>query len=133
MAKITNNIAERRRYLRLRTPLAITYSIPGVEQVHQATTKNVSADGLRFETLDTSLKDLAVIDIKIELPNADNPIHARGKVVWRKKVSLEDNAPVDCGVELIKIEEDNKNTFLKFLCDLIYNIEKETTDEAEKD
>ena len=47
-------------------------------------------------------------------------------MVWIKQLSLEDDAPYDIGIELTEIEEDNKNTFLKFLCDLIYNLSKES-------
>jgi len=53
-------------------------------------------------------------------------VHAKGKVIWIKQLSLEDDAARDVGIELIEIEEDNKNTFLKFLCDLIYNLPKES-------
>ena len=125
MPKMKNNFIERRRYVRLQTPITIAYTPPGSNSVRQATTKNISADGLRFETTDADLKEFTVIEIKLVVPTAPNPVHAKGKVIWRKKISLEDGAPLDCGVELIDIEEDNKNTFLKFLCDLIYTIEKE--------
>lgn len=86
--------------------------------------KDVSADGLRFETFDPDLKVSSILEIKLDIPNAANPAHAKGRVVWQKKVTLEDGAPVDCGIELVEIEEDNKNTFLKFLCDLIYDIDR---------
>ena len=50
----------------------------------------------------------------------------------KKKLSLEDNSPFDVGTELVDIEEDNKNTFLKFLCDLIYNLPEERKDAKNK-
>lgn len=124
MSRTKETFIERRKYVRLATPLSITYTVSGGGNVRQATTKNISADGARFETLDPDLKEGTVVEVKIEIPSAPNPIHAKGKVIWRKKVSLEDGAPFDCGLEFIEVEEDNKNTFLKFLCDLIYDIEK---------
>ena len=63
-----------------------------------------------------------MLEIKLDIPEVPNPVHAKGKIMWKKKLSLEDNAPFDIGAELLDIEEDNKNTFLKFLCDLIYNL-----------
>ena len=132
MAKAKETFIERRKYVRLHTPLGIAYTIPGSGNTKRVMTKNISADGARFETLDTDLKEGAVVEIKLEIPDAPNPIHATGKVVWRKKVSLEDGAPYDCGLEFTEIEEDNKNTFLKFLCDLIYAIEKDAEDGAAK-
>jgi len=126
MLKTKNTLVERRRYVRLKVPLQVSYTFPGSGMIHQAVTKNISADGIRFETRDAELKESAVIDIILDAPGTPNPIHAKGKVIWRRKVSLEDGAPMDCGIELIEIEEDNKNTFLKFLCDLIYTIDKES-------
>ncbi len=128
MTKAIDSFIERRKYVRLLTPLGIAYNVPGSGNIRQAMTKNISADGLRFETTDTELKETTMIDIKLDIPTAPNPIHAKGRIVWRKRVSLEDGSPFDCGVEFIEIEEDNKNTFLKFLCDLIYDIEKERGD-----
>lgn len=125
MTKSIDTFIERRKYVRLLTPLGIAYTVPGSGNMRQAMTKNISADGLRFETTDAELKEMTTIEIKLDIPTAPNPIHAKGKIVWRKRVSLEDGSPFDCGVEFIEIEEDNKNTFLKFLCDLIYDIEKE--------
>ena len=125
MAKTKDTFIERRKYVRLPTPLGIAYTVPGSSNIRQAVTKDISADGLRFETTDADFKEAMVIEIKLDIPTAPNPIHAMGKIIWRKKESLEDGAPFDCGVEFIEIEEDNKNTFLKFLCDLIYDIEKD--------
>jgi c-di-GMP-binding flagellar brake protein YcgR len=124
MTKGIDTFIERRKYVRLLTPLNIAYAVSGSGNLRQGMTKNISADGLRFETTDPDLKETTLIEIKLDIPTAPNPIHAKGKIVWRKRVSLEDGSPFDCGVEFTEIEEDNKNTFLKFLCDLIYDIEK---------
>ena len=125
MTKMIDTFIERRRYIRLLTPLEIAYTVAGSGNIRKTMTKNISADGLRFETTDADLKEMTMIEIKLDIPTAPNPIHAKGKIVWRKRVSLEDGSPFDCGVEFTEIEEDNKNTFLKFLCDLIYTIKDE--------
>lgn len=123
--KVQDIFVERRRYVRLLTPIPVAYTVPKTGSVHTTASKNISADGMRFETNDKSLREGDVIELKLTIPGAPNPVHAKGKVVWKKKMSLEDAAPFDCGLEFTDIEEDNKNTFLKFLCDLIYDIRKE--------
>ena len=120
MVKIKNEPTERRKYVRLHTPLNISYTAPASGRIHTTTTKNVSADGLRLETNDKALRPNEVVELKLIIAGASNPVHAKGRVVWKKPVSLEDGAPFDVGFEFVEIEEDNKNTFLKFLCDLIY-------------
>ncbi len=125
MAKDKDAFIERRRYVRLKTPINIAYTIPNGATIHNITTKDISADGLRFQTRDKKLNEDDVVDLRLDIPLASNPVHAKGRIVWKKKISLEDKAPFDVGIEFAEIEEDNKNTFLKFLCDLMYNLSKE--------
>ena len=126
--KMRDRLVERRKYIRLKTPVSVTYTAPNTGVVHSSVTKDMSADGLRLETKARDIEKGSVLELKLGLYGANNPVHAKGKVVWIKQLSLEDNAPCDIGIELIEIEEDNKNTFLKFLCDLIYNLPKESED-----
>lgn len=124
MGKTKDSFIERRRYVRLETPIDISYTAPETGKVLNANTKNISADGMRFETLDSVIKESDLLEIKMVIRDAPSPVHAKARVIWKKKISLEDAAPYDCGLEFAEIEEDNKNTFLKFLCDLIYTIKK---------
>jgi len=125
MVKSQDAAIERRRSIRLETPIDISYNSPSDTRIHNVTTKNISADGLRFQTHDKGLTEADAIEMKLTIPGAPNPVHAKGAIMWKKKISLEDSSPFDFGVEFIEIEEDNKNTFLKFFCDLLYTISKE--------
>lgn len=116
---MARKVEEKRRFLRLTTPLELSYILSGDDRVYKAVTKDLSALGLRFVS-QKELQPETTVDITLYIPNLKNPIHVTGKVVWQRRQSLEDNAPYDIGVEFVQIEEDNKNTFLKYLCDLIY-------------
>lgn len=113
------NIEEKRRYLRLNVPLEIEYVLGNNDRVYKAVTKDISAFGIRFATTD-KLQEGDNLEVTLRIPNISNPVHASGKIAWSRKVLSEGNAPFDIGIEFVKIEEDNKNTFLKYLCDLIY-------------
>ena len=132
MTKIREKLVERRSFIRLREPIRITYTIANNDKVYNVTAKDISADGLRFQTSDKRIKEGNLLEMKLDIPDVANPVHAKGKVMWKKKLSLEDNAPFDVGTELVEIEEDNKNTFLKFLCDLIYNLPEDARDAKKK-
>lgn len=110
---------ERRKFTRYELPLKLSYILDGENIVHAGNTKNISSLGIRFES-EKKLKEGTAVDLKFEVPKASNPVHAQGKLVWIKKLTLEDNSPFEVGLEFLKIEEDNKNTFLKFMCDLAY-------------
>jgi hypothetical protein len=124
--KIRDWLIERRKYIRLKTPVPVTYTVIETGIAYSSAAKDLSAEGLRLESKTKDIKEGSLLELRLEIYGANNPVHAKGKVVWKKRTSLEDNAPYDIGIELTKVEEDNKNTFLKFLCDLIYNIPKES-------
>lgn len=123
--KLKEKLVERRSFVRLREPIGIAYTISGGDKVFTVTSKDLSADGVRFQTSDKELTVGNMLEMKMDIRAVDSPVHAASRVMWKKKLSLEDKAPFDVGTEFISIEEDNKNTFLKFLCDLIYGLAEE--------
>ena len=133
MAQAKSGIVERRKYERLPVPITLSYVSQNNNVLQHTTARNISAEGIGFDTNDKVTTESDVIDLIINIPGAPNPVHAKGKVAWKKKLTLEDTAPYEFGVEFVKIEEDNKNTFLRFLCDLLYKISKEPhNDKKEK-
>jgi c-di-GMP-binding flagellar brake protein YcgR len=112
-------VSERRKYIRLEIPVEVAYVPAGEKLLRKTDTKNISAEGIRV-TSPESMDVGAALEIKLSFENLPNPVHLRGKVKWVKKLSSEDEAPFDIGIEFTGIEEDNKNTFLKLLCDLLY-------------
>ena len=113
------SIHERRKYLRVETPLKIRV-ITHNNSVIETTTKNISPLGLRFEFAGDCVETKEEVELRMSIPHALNPIHAKAKVIWKKKLSKDDDAIFDIGCEFTKIEEDNKNTFLRFFCNLLY-------------
>ena len=111
---------ERRKYLRVEAPLSIRV-INKDNSVYQTTAKDISPLGLRFEAGKYNIEMNDELELKIEIPKILSPVHAKAKVVWKRKISTENSSPYDIGCEFVKIEEDNKNTFLKYFCDLLYN------------
>ena len=111
-------LPERRRFIRIDIPLRVKITIG--DRVDEVITKNVSPVGVRFE-VGRKLEDSEKVDLSLYLPSSDDPINLEAKVIWQTKTSLEDNAPYDVGVEILQIEDKNKNVFLKYLCDLLYD------------
>ncbi len=104
---------ERRKYLRVETPLDIRI-IQKNASLFETKTKDISPIGLRFQAAQDKLAVGDEIELTLKLPGALNPVHAIVKIV-RKKAPLENTSgSSDIGCEFKKIEEDNKNTFLKF-------------------
>ena len=129
MSKIEKKLLERRKHIRLPAEIPFCYAAAECNAIEKGTTKNISAEGIGFETGNKGLKEDDILELNLRIPASPNPVHARGRVVWKKKTETDDAAPFDVGVEFVSIEEDNKNTFLKFLCDMIYNLRQEGTHE----
>ncbi len=111
---------ERRRFIRFETALKVRYIVqyqdPPVEKT--GTTKNLTAEGIQVVT-ETPLSEGDSLELKIDLPKAPNPVHIYGSVVWSEESKTAEGSIYNSGIKFIKIEEDNKNTFLKFLCELM--------------
>lgn len=110
---------DKRKFIRLEIPIEVDYISKANGLLKKTVSKDISAEGLRFLT-NAPIEKNEDLELKLMLPEARNPVHAIGKVAWIKKFSLDENA-FEVGIEFIKIEEDNKNTFLKFLCDIMYD------------
>jgi len=58
--------------------------------------------------------------VTLHLPSVSGPISLEGRVAWHTKMSREDDAPYDVGLEIVGVEDEKKNVLLKYLCDLLY-------------
>jgi len=111
---------EKRRFIRFDIALKVAYIVqkePKTEKI--GTTRDVSAAGMQLLTSD-KLESGDRVEFKIFVPEALNPAHLKGMVIWSKESEPSRGHSYSAGIDFDKIEEDNKNTFLKFLCDLMY-------------
>jgi len=116
-----DTIKERRRYIRTETPIPINIRIKqaGTVEEIQAQSKNISATGLMVE-IEKEISSDTAVELSLSPQGTPNPIHISAKVV--RSEQLKGQNLFSTGLEFTKIEEDNKNTFLKFLCDTIYRL-----------
>lgn len=111
---------EKRRFIRFEIALKVNYIVQRESKTEKTgITKDACADGIQLlteEKLDTGSR----VDLKMFIPEALNPAHLNGVVMWSREVSAGKELSYCAGIEFGDIEEDNKNTFLRFLCDLMY-------------
>lgn len=111
---------EKRRFIRFDIALKVNYILQHDTKTEKTgITKDVCAGGIQLLTSD-ALETGSKVELKIFIPEALNPVHLKGAVTWTKEISPGKGPSHSAGIEFGKIEEDNKNTFLKFLCDLMY-------------
>ena len=110
-------LPERRRFIRAEIPAKLV--VKGGSHTDEIIAKNISPVGLGFE-IGRELKDSEMLEVSLYLPSIDEPIALEGRVAWHNKVSREDDAPYDVGLEIVGVEDEKKNIFLKYLCDVLY-------------
>lgn len=110
---------EKRYYIRIdvSVPTELSISDKGNIEIVKGHAKNISASGVMVE-VGEKLPVGTEADIEMSAPEASNPIHCKGRVT--RTAASGKPGKYNCGMVITRIEEDNKNTFLKFLCDTIY-------------
>lgn len=121
---------EKRKFIRFDVALKVAYIIRREPKIEKSgTTRDISAQGMQLLTND-KIKPGDKLDLKIFLPEALNPAHVRGIVVWSIESGDAKGHSYSAGVDFEKIEEDNKNTFLRFLCGLMYEGDKKEEEQG---
>lgn len=111
---------EKRRFIRFEIALKVNYTIQKEPRIEKTgTTKDASAGGMQLLT-NERLTPGNKLSLDIFLPEALNPVHLNGIVLWVREIDAGKTPSYAAGIEFGKVEEDNKNTFLRFLCDLLY-------------
>jgi c-di-GMP-binding flagellar brake protein YcgR len=110
---------EKRRFIRFEIALKVNYIAERDLRIEKkGMTKNINVSGILLSTGE-KIPEGTKLDIRLFLPEALNPVHLIGSVMWSRGVSEGKIMSYDSGIAFDKVEEDNKNTFLKFLCDLM--------------
>ena len=111
---------EKRRFIRFEITLKVNYTAQKDSKIEKTgITKDVSAGGMQLLT-EEKLETGSKVELKVFIPQALNPAHLKGIVLWSKEIPEGKNLSYGAGIEFADIEEDNKNTFLRFLCALMY-------------
>lgn len=116
---------EKRRFIRFEIALKANYIVQKEPKTEKTgITKDMCVGGMQILT-EEKLVVGNKVELKLFIPEALNPVHLNGIVLWSREVSAGKGLSYSAGIEFGKIEEDNKSTFLRFLCDLMYKkIEK---------
>ncbi|MBC8473537.1 MAG: PilZ domain-containing protein [Candidatus Omnitrophica bacterium] len=112
---------EKRRFIRFEISLKVNFIVQKKDLKVEKTgiTRDISAGGLQLLT-EEKLENGNKLVLKVFIPGALNPAHLNGIVMWSKDLVTDKGPSYGAGIEFDDVEEDNKNTFLRFLCDLMY-------------
>lgn len=107
---------ERRRYPRLRAAV-IEYSFLDKESIQEAAfTRDVGAGGISI-IVNEKIETATTLLLKIYLPEYNDPLRAKGKVVWRQEsiFKLPKTTRYDIGIEFLEISEEDKQKISEYV------------------
>ncbi len=107
---------EKRRFPRLDIRVKVEYQIAESPQNKiKSFTKNVSQGGICL-FLDSSLDKGTLLDLKLYMPDKNEPILATGKIAWIEKFEVGDTKEqFEAGIEFIDIAKEDSDRVAKYV------------------
>ena len=105
---------ERRRHIRLSTPVIIEFPNPDTMKTERSFTQDVSESGMRFPT-SVKLTIGQELPLTMQLPFGDPAMHATAEVMWIRQVSRLGAPQYDIGVHFRWIEDPDRQRLARHL------------------
>ena len=105
---------ERRRHIRLDTPVLIEFPDPATMKTERSFTKDMSESGMRFPT-SVKLEIGKELPLVLKLPFQDATLHATGEIIWIREVSRLGAPQYQVGVRFRWIEDPDRQRLLRHL------------------
>jgi c-di-GMP-binding flagellar brake protein YcgR len=115
---------EKREFVRLNVLADVVYSRHTSEDLKLTLTKNISAGGICLIVYE-SFKEGDLLDLKIGLPQDENPINAVGRVVWSIEFFILNDTKskrYDIGVEFVNLDPKERERINKYV--FSYNLNR---------
>jgi len=108
---------ERRRHIRISTPVIVEFPNPETMKTERSFTQDVSESGMRFPTA-VKLQIGQELPLALQLPFGDPSMHATGEVLWIREICRLGAPQYDVGVRFHWIEDPDRQRLLRHLAEL---------------
>lgn len=98
---------ERRRHIRVPTPVMIEFPDPATMKTERSFTQDVSDTGLRFPT-GVKFEIGQEVPVTLQLPFNDAVLHATGAIVWIREISRLGATQYEVGMAFRWIEDPDR-------------------------
>ena len=105
---------ERRRFVRVQTPVLVEFPNPETMKTERSFTQDVSESGMRFPTA-VKLSVGQEIPITLELPFHDSTMHATGEILWVRETARHGEPQYEIGVRFRWIEDPDRQKLHRHL------------------
>lgn len=108
---------ENRKYARWKIRRPARFKLldePQEEEEKMAMLRDISFVGAQFSLLE-SLRLNDKLDVFLEIPDENNPVHCQGKVVWQKSIEEPGQAPFICGLLFTLLGDRDKERIFQYI------------------
>ena len=105
---------ERRRFVRIQTPVLVEFTNPETMKTERSFTSDVSEAGIRFPTA-VKLQIGQEIPVTLQLPLGDAAMHATGDVLWIRETSRHGAPQYEVGLRFKWIEDPDRQNLSRHL------------------
>ena len=105
---------ERRRHIRVETPVMLQFPSPGTMKSEHSYSQDVSESGLRFPTT-VKFEMGQEIPLTMQLPFNDTVMHATGAVTWVREIARHGETQYEVGVQFRWIEDLDRQRLNRYL------------------
>lgn len=105
---------ERRRHIRIESPVLIQFPNPETMKTERSFTQDVSDSGMRFPTT-VKLEIGAEVPLTLQLPFGDAALHATGEVMWIREIARHGAPQYEIGVRFLWLEDPDRQRLTRHL------------------
>lgn len=105
---------ERRRMVRWQIQRPVRFKLPDQEEENMAVLKDVSFTGAKISLME-NLRLSEILDMVMEIPDEENPIFCKGKVVWQGHASEAGKPHFFCGLSFTQIKDADKEKMFNYV------------------
>ena len=108
------HMQERRRHIRVETPVLIEFPNPTTMKTERSFTQDVSESGIRFPTT-VKLSVGQELPLTLELPFRNSTMHATGEVLWIREIARLGTPHYEVGARFRWIEDLDRRRLVRHL------------------
>lgn len=108
---------ERRRFVRVDTPVLVEFPNPSSMKTERSYTRNVSQTGLQFPTT-VRLQVGQEIPLTLQLPFGNSAMQATGEIQWVREIARMGEPQYEVGVRFRWMEDPDKARLVQHLTSL---------------
>jgi len=109
---------ERRRFIRMETPILIEFPAPGTMKTERSFTQDVSESGMQFPT-PVRLQVGQQLPLTLDLPFSNSSMQATGEVLWIREMARLGAPQYDIGVRFRWIEDPDRQRLVRHLANFL--------------